>query len=163
AGLAVVAATSLLAANPLPPKPAAEALALAASERTNPALPLPGDVTFGSGAGEVLVGLSLRPGTPGRNDILVYLQPPDGEAAAAGEPRRVQLHVPGPGPDAHDGEHRLRADHRGAGGLLTRPPGSSLGLPAAPGAHHRRPLHLGLRDPLLGPPDRRRRDRRRSQ
>jgi copper transport protein len=92
-GVAVVAATALLAANPLPPKPAAIAAALAAADRPDPALPRPGDVTLGSDAGDVLVGLSLRPGIPGRNDVEVYLQPPDGEAAAADLP--VSLRIDG--------------------------------------------------------------------
>jgi copper transport protein len=114
AALAVVTVTALLAANPLPPKPAAEALALAAAERPNPALPLPGDVTLGSHAGQVLVGLSLRPGTPGRNDILVYLQPPDGEAAAASLPVSLSINewtatLPGCGPACRS----VNADLRG--------------------------------------------------
>jgi hypothetical protein len=50
-------------------------------------------VTLGSDAGKVLLGLSVRPGTPGRNQIFVYLQPPDGEAAAAGLP--VSAHFDG--------------------------------------------------------------------
>jgi copper transport protein len=91
AGLAVVAATSLLATNPLPPKPAAEAAALATASRPDPALPLPGDVTLGSDAGSVLVGLSVRPAVPGRNQLLVYLQPPAGEAAAAGLPVSIRF------------------------------------------------------------------------
>jgi copper transport protein len=90
-GLAVVAATALLAANPLPPKPAAIAAALAAADRSDPALPLPGDVTLGSDAGDVLVGLSLRPGIPGRNQLFVYLQPPDGDPAAAERPVSVRV------------------------------------------------------------------------
>lgn len=48
------------------------------------ALPETTDLTLGGDAGEVLVGLTLRPGEPGRNRVLVYLLPQEGEAAAAG-------------------------------------------------------------------------------
>lgn len=48
-----------------------------------PSVPQTGDVTLGGDAGSVLVGLTLRPGEPGSNDVLVHLLPPGGEADAA--------------------------------------------------------------------------------
>ncbi len=71
--LIAVGVAALLAAYPLPPA------RLAAEERashtsvTDPAWPRPGDLTMGAHAGSVLVGLTLRPGRPGRNDVLVEL------------------------------------------------------------------------------------------
>jgi len=43
-----------------------------------------GDVTVGGHAGQVLVGLTVRPGRPGRNELLLYLLPLEGDQAAAG-------------------------------------------------------------------------------
>ncbi|MBO0687712.1 MAG: hypothetical protein J2P45_31575, partial [Candidatus Dormibacteraeota bacterium] len=98
--LLVVAATALLGSDPLPPGPAAQASALTASQVGEAAFPEPGDLTLASNAGQVLVALSLRPGGPGRNQLLIYLQPPDGEAAAAHLPVSVRiggtLHAAGP-------------------------------------------------------------------
>jgi hypothetical protein len=48
-------------------------------------------VTLGGSAGEVLVGLTVRPGTPGPNEILVYVLPLEGEEAAEGIPVRISL------------------------------------------------------------------------
>ncbi|HEV8635332.1 MAG TPA: hypothetical protein VG370_13980, partial [Chloroflexota bacterium] len=45
--------------------------------------------TLGGNAGEVLVGLTLRPGTPGQNAALVYLLPPDGERPTIAAELRV--------------------------------------------------------------------------
>src|SRR5439155_17571412 len=41
----------------------------------------PGDLTLGDHAGQYLVGLSLRPGVPGRNEAMIYLLPADDSAA----------------------------------------------------------------------------------
>jgi len=57
------------------------------------ALPQAGDLTLSGSAGRALVAVTLRPGLPGRNDVLVYLLPFDGEATAAGIP--VELSIDG--------------------------------------------------------------------
>jgi len=82
-GLTAVALAALLAAYPLPPARLARAEAQARQPAPDPALPRPGDLTMGGHVGPVLVGLTIRPGSPGRNDLLVYLLPPEGELAAA--------------------------------------------------------------------------------
>ena len=86
AGVAVlvIGAAALLAAFPLPPARVAEAAAPGEAPAAGSAFPRPGDLTLGSHTGEVLVGLTLRPGDPGPNEALVYLLPLDGEEAAAG-------------------------------------------------------------------------------
>jgi copper transport protein len=95
-GILVIGAAALLAAYPLPPARVAEAESLAASERPTAALPRGGDITLGGDAGRFLVGLTLRPGEPGPNEVLVYLKPPGEEAggtpvwiAAAGQRHRM--------------------------------------------------------------------------
>lgn len=101
--LLVVGAAALLAAFPLPPARVAEAAASGEAAAAGSAFPRPGDLTLGSHAGEVLVGLTLRPGDPGPNEALVYLLPLDGEEAAAGlvthlvvDERTVSLEKCGP-------------------------------------------------------------------
>jgi copper transport protein len=79
----VIAAAALLASFPLPPTEAADQLARQASTPTTQGTPQPGDVTLGSDAGSVLVGLSLEPGRPGPNRVVVYLLPIEGNSAAA--------------------------------------------------------------------------------
>jgi putative copper export protein len=49
--------------------------ASSATSAISSALPEAGDLTFGSNIGNTLVGLTLRPGTPGRNQVLVYVSP----------------------------------------------------------------------------------------
>jgi len=44
------------------------------------ALPLLGDLTIGGRAGTDAVGLTVRPGLPGRNVLLVYVEPLGGDA-----------------------------------------------------------------------------------
>ena len=109
AGLAVfvIGAAALLAAYPLP---ASETVAVRAATEQSPqppsagstspaqsssphpdrpppvgqitsALPAPGDLTLGDHAGQILVGLTVRPAEPGPNDLLVYLQPLEGSAS----------------------------------------------------------------------------------
>lgn len=80
--LVAVAAAALLAAYPVPPQRAAED-APAQAGGPNPALPQEGDLTFGGDTGDVLVGLTVRPGRPGGNEVFVYLLPSSGEQAAA--------------------------------------------------------------------------------
>jgi hypothetical protein len=48
-----------------------------------PGLPPPGALTLAGEAGQVLVGLTLEPGTPGTNTVSVYLSPIQGAQAAA--------------------------------------------------------------------------------
>lgn len=82
ATLAVVAAAAaaVLAAFPVPPS----RLALGeAAQRATPSVlarPRPGELTLGGHAGAVLVGLTLAPGRPGLNQMLVYLLPTEGAA-----------------------------------------------------------------------------------
>jgi copper transport protein len=90
-GMTAVALAALLAAYPLPPARLAQAEADAARPAPNPAIPRQGDLTMASHVGPVLLGLTIRPGSPGRNDLLVYLLPPDGEFAAATIPVTVTV------------------------------------------------------------------------
>ncbi|HLI57594.1 MAG TPA: copper resistance protein CopC, partial [Actinomycetota bacterium] len=77
----VIAAAALLGAYPSPAVDLATPPPAPAS--TVGALPQPGELTLGSHAGNVLVGLSLKPGAPGPNQAFVYLLPLDGPATAA--------------------------------------------------------------------------------
>ena len=88
----VVGLAGVLAAFPLPPARVSEAEAApGGSHEGVSALPQQGDLTFGGNAGEVLVGMSLRPGEPGRNEVLVYLLPLEGEQAAAAIPATIAI------------------------------------------------------------------------
>lgn len=78
--VAVVGAAALLAAYPLPPGRAGEAESAQKAARTDSALPRGGELTLGGHAGPVLVGLTVRPATPGSNEALVYLLPLEGSA-----------------------------------------------------------------------------------
>jgi copper transport protein len=87
----VVAAAAALAAYPVVPKEAREAAEQPvasgpAAARVSP-FPGPGDLTMGGQAGRVMVGLSVRPGRPGRNTVLVYLASP----ATAASRTRLQV------------------------------------------------------------------------
>lgn len=84
--VAVVGLAALLAAYPLPPGRLAEAEADEERAVAASALPRHRDLTLGGEAGEVLLGLTLRPGEPGPNDILVHVLPLEGADAAAGIP-----------------------------------------------------------------------------
>jgi copper transport protein len=90
-GLTAVALAALLAAYPLPPARLARAEAQARQPAPDPALPRPGDLTMGGHVGPVLVGLTVRPAAPGRNDLLIYLLPAEGELAAATIPVAVAV------------------------------------------------------------------------
>jgi len=85
AGLAlvVVAASALLAAFPLPPARFQEAQAAQAGPEAALALPTDADLTMASSTGDVLVGLTLRPGRPGPNTAWLYVLPIGGEPAAS--------------------------------------------------------------------------------
>jgi copper transport protein len=81
--LVVVGASALLAAFPLPPARLQEAEAAQAGPQATLALPSDGDLTMASSAGDVLVGLTLRPGRPARNTAWLYVLPIGGEQAAS--------------------------------------------------------------------------------
>src|SRR6266852_2728010 len=49
----------------------------------SPALPQSDDLTLADGAGNVLVGLTVRPAQPGPNTVLVHVLPLEGAATAA--------------------------------------------------------------------------------
>jgi copper transport protein len=88
----VIGAAALLSAFPLPPARQVEA----AGGPPVPAItaaPIPrsGALTLGSHAGSVLVGLTLSPAEPGRNEITIYVQSLDGPAATAALPVRATV------------------------------------------------------------------------
>ncbi len=82
--VAVVAAAAILAAFPIPPSRLVEEEAARQATPSASALPRAGELTMGSHAGQVLVGLTLQPGRPGMNAAVVYLLPLEGNKAAAG-------------------------------------------------------------------------------
>jgi copper transport protein len=84
----VVGLAALLAVSPLPPRPASTA-AIPAEDAA--ALPKAGDLTLAQPAGQVLVGLTIRPARPGPNQLLLYLLPLQGEQAAARVPAALEL------------------------------------------------------------------------
>jgi len=144
----VVGLAGVLAAYPLPPARITEAeAATAGSDEGVSALPQDGDLTLGASAGEVLVGLSVRPGEPGRNEILVYLLPLDGEQAAAGIPATVAIagEAQVPMRDCGPTCRRTGLDLSGGEDLRVTIGGSSGGtaefrVPALPAASGRRLL-----------------------
>jgi copper transport protein len=88
----------------MPGVPARQAAAEAAARATprDPALPRPGDLTLGGHIGSTLIGLTVRPAQPGRNDVFLYLLPLAGEDSAA------HLH-----PSLEAGTKRVRVDSCG--------------------------------------------------
>ena len=79
----VVAAAAIMAAFPIPPSRLVEEEAVRQATPSLSALPKPGaDLTMGGHAGQVLVGLTLHPALPGRNDLFLYLLPLEGNRAA---------------------------------------------------------------------------------
>jgi copper transport protein len=88
--LAVVILAALLAVSPLPPHPT-KGVATEDRELAGAALPKDDDLTLGQPAGQVLVGLTIRPARPGPNQLLVYLLPLQGEQAAARLPAALDL------------------------------------------------------------------------
>jgi copper transport protein len=99
AGL-VIALAALLAAYPLPPARLGEAEAAEQPIAGAAALPGEGDLTLGGDAGEVLVGLTIRPAEAGPNEALLYVLPLEGEEASAG--LRVRISTGGPAVLAED-------------------------------------------------------------
>jgi hypothetical protein len=75
--LLVVAAAAMLSVYPVVPREAREAAQSreAAATAGVSAFPRPGDLTMAGSAGPTLVGLSLRPGRPGLNQVFAYLAP----------------------------------------------------------------------------------------
>lgn len=101
AALLVVGAAALLTAFPLPPARLQEANA---SRQAGAALPQEGDLTVGLNAGDVVLGLTLRPAQPGPNQIWMTVLPVEGTLAAGRLPvvltvggRGVTLRQCGPG------------------------------------------------------------------
>jgi hypothetical protein len=66
-----------------PPQDAAQTLVEQPPPTVSPALPEGTDLTLAQEAGRVLIGLTVRPGLPGQNTLLLYVLPPDGPATAA--------------------------------------------------------------------------------
>ena len=75
--LTVVLAAAVLVAFPVPPSRAGDEVAEEAG-RVTEGLPQPDDLTLARAAGDTVVGLSVRPGEPGINDVYVHLIPPTG-------------------------------------------------------------------------------------
>ena len=69
----------------------ATASVTATATSTSPALPAAEDLTFGQNAGKVLIGLTVRPGQPGENTLLVYVSPLGGPSAAADVPLHMSV------------------------------------------------------------------------
>lgn len=87
----VISAGAVLGAFPVPPSQLARAEAARALAGSAGALPSPGELTMGGEAGQVLVGISLRPGLPGPNEASVYLLPLDGSKAAGSLPATLTI------------------------------------------------------------------------
>jgi copper transport protein len=144
--LVVVGASALLAAFPLPPARLQEAEAAQAGPQAALALPSDGDLTMSASAGDVLVGLTLRPGRPGRNTAWLYVLPIGGEQAASdlavtmtGAGRAQAVRRCGPACRAADvdvvGGESLAVGVRGAGTAAFRVP--ALPAPDAGGVVER--------------------------
>jgi copper transport protein len=131
--LVVVGASALLAAYPLPPARLQEAQAARAGPEAALALPSGGDLTMAAGAGDVLVGLTLRPGQPGRNTAWLYVLPIGGEPAASG--LRVALHAADQSPPVRRCGPACRAadvDLRGGEALTVTVPGGAATFQVPP-------------------------------
>lgn len=87
----VIGAAAALAAYPLPPARLGEAEAAEAPPAPSSALPRAGDLTLGGDAGEVLLGLTVRPAEPGLNEMFVYVLPLEGQEAAGRIPVRLSV------------------------------------------------------------------------
>jgi putative copper export protein/methionine-rich copper-binding protein CopC len=75
----VLGAAAILATYPLPPGRVAEAeTARAAASAQNIALPRAGDLALGERAGDTLVGLTVRSGQPGANELYLTVVPASG-------------------------------------------------------------------------------------
>lgn len=80
AATGVVVLAAVLVAFPVPPGRAGDDPPAEAAADSN-GLPQPGDLTLGQAADDTVVGLSIRPGEPGINDLIVHLVPPGGDDA----------------------------------------------------------------------------------
>jgi copper transport protein len=89
--LVVIGAAAALAAYPVVPKEAREAaevpVASGSGAARASAFPQPGDLTMGGRAGQIMVGLTVHPGRPGKNTVRAYLASPATPAARA----RIQV------------------------------------------------------------------------
>jgi hypothetical protein len=89
--LVVIGAAAALAAYPVVPKEAREAAELPVASGSGAArvsaFPKPGDLTMGGRAGQIMVGLTVRPGRPGKNTVSAYLASPATSASRA----RIQV------------------------------------------------------------------------
>jgi copper transport protein len=89
--LVVIGAAAALAAYPVVPKEAREAaevpVASGSGAARASAFPRPGDLTMGGRAGQIMVGLTVRPGRPGKNTVSAYLASPATPASRA----RIQV------------------------------------------------------------------------
>src|SRR5215471_11507314 len=74
-------------------QPSLRPVALASRDVGSPAVPRGSDLTFGASAGQVLIGLTVRPAEPGPNTLVLYVMPVDGPLSAADVP--VNLSVGG--------------------------------------------------------------------
>jgi hypothetical protein len=83
-GLAFILASGVYAIG-APTAPAAPSTTASISSNGT-AVPQAGDLTFGQDAGNVLIGLTVRPARPGPNTLLVYVVPLEGPSAAADVP-----------------------------------------------------------------------------
>jgi hypothetical protein len=83
-GLGLILATGVYAIG-APTAPAASATTASISSNAS-AVPQADDLTFGRDAGNVLIGLTVRPAQPGPNTLLVYVLPLEGPSAAADVP-----------------------------------------------------------------------------
>ena len=90
AAVLAIGAAALLSAFPLPPGRQAEA-----AEGPDPAevspIPEGEGLTLGSHAGPVLVGLTVQPGRPGPNELMIYVLDLDGPEATAALPVRATV------------------------------------------------------------------------
>jgi hypothetical protein len=92
AAVLAIGAAALLSAFPLPPGRLAEAVEEPSPAEVSPIPPGEG-LTLGSHAGPVLVGLTLRPGLPGPNELTIYVLGLDGPEATAALPVRATVDV----------------------------------------------------------------------
>jgi len=90
AAVLAIGAAALLSAYPLPPGRVAEA-AEGPGAAEVPPIPAGAGLTLGSHAGPVLVGLTLQPGRPGPNELMIYVLGLDGPEATAALPVRVTV------------------------------------------------------------------------
>jgi copper transport protein len=86
-----IGAAALLSAFPLPPGRLAEAAERPSGPMEVSPVPAGEGLTLGSHAGPVLLGLTLQPGRPGPNDLMVYVLGLDGPEATATLPVRATV------------------------------------------------------------------------